>query len=619
MYVVTFYSFKGGVGRSMGLMNVALDLVLSGGRVLVVDFDLEAPGLETFNLPRSERLPTKGVVDFILTYSAEGKAPDVKDFLYRSVIPDTKGELWVMPAGVQDDQYSARFNSIDWQELYAQQQGYLLLEDLKEQWKRHLDPDYVLIDSRTGYTDVSGICTRQLPDAVACFFFPTEQNLQGLEDVVKKIRKEKETGRGKEIQLIFVNSNVPDIDDEERQLEGRLKRFRDQLGYSDVSATIHRYDNAALFNQVIFTWKRPRTRLAAEYSCLVKEIRRLNPEDRIGALDYLGRFGRGSASKHTRGELNDEPEGIEGRLQRIYDAHRDDGEVLERLAIIRRRQGRLEESEVLLAEAIAAGNDNARVHLSRADVAQRLGDSELAIESIRCALTDHSASLYNVSWAVRWLRDLDPGQLLEIANAPAVQALEDQELTALCYEFLSKDLSSLVAGETILRYRLGRTATLELRSALGLNLLGQGKFAEVLGLIESDEFSPKGMEQSSAFNLAMATWAASGKPQTELFARVLDLHDERKRSSQAANYAQCLSVANWAVGNRDDALIWLLKARQRIMSRRTPELSCWRYRVVEPNTFLEDLDDIERLIEGTELTPAFMKRAISVHSGDDDA
>ena len=48
MFTVTFYSFKGGVGRTFALMNVAVDLVKQGKNVTVLDFDLEAPGLNSF-------------------------------------------------------------------------------------------------------------------------------------------------------------------------------------------------------------------------------------------------------------------------------------------------------------------------------------------------------------------------------------------------------------------------------------------------------------------------------------------------------------------------------------------------------------------------------------------
>ena len=45
MYVCTFYSFKGGVGRTLALVNSAIELSTRGKNVLVVDFDLEAPPL----------------------------------------------------------------------------------------------------------------------------------------------------------------------------------------------------------------------------------------------------------------------------------------------------------------------------------------------------------------------------------------------------------------------------------------------------------------------------------------------------------------------------------------------------------------------------------------------
>ena len=62
-----------------------------------------------------------------------------------------------MPAGKRDDTYASRLNLLDWQRLYAEGDGYLLFEELRAQWQQHLAPDYVLIDSRTGHTDVGGI------------------------------------------------------------------------------------------------------------------------------------------------------------------------------------------------------------------------------------------------------------------------------------------------------------------------------------------------------------------------------------------------------------------------------------------------------------------------------
>src|SRR6202034_4956606 len=68
--IVTFYSFKGGTGRTMALANVAWILAANGERVLIADWDLESPGLHRFFQPFMDpgvaQLP--GVVDFIRMY-----------------------------------------------------------------------------------------------------------------------------------------------------------------------------------------------------------------------------------------------------------------------------------------------------------------------------------------------------------------------------------------------------------------------------------------------------------------------------------------------------------------------------------------------------------------------
>ena len=66
--IVTFYSFKGGTGRTMALANVAWILASNGKRVLAMDWDLEAPGLHRYFAPflgDPELRSTPGVIDLI--------------------------------------------------------------------------------------------------------------------------------------------------------------------------------------------------------------------------------------------------------------------------------------------------------------------------------------------------------------------------------------------------------------------------------------------------------------------------------------------------------------------------------------------------------------------------
>ena len=267
MYVATFYSFKGGVGRSMALVNSAVELAQRGRKVLVVDFDLEAPGLDTFDIVRP-KAKAPGVIDFVGEYLETGQAPEIERFVSTTTAVDG---LWIMPSGTQQG-YAASFGQIDWQELYERRHGYLLLEDMKAQWKQMIQPDYVLIDSRTGHTDTCGICTRQLPDAVIILFFPNEQNLRGLTKVIRDIRLEANAPAKRTIATHFVMSNVPDLDDEDNTLRGMLDRFKTKLGFEAEPQVIHRYDSLSLLNQVVFTRDRPRSRLAREYCSLVDQI-----------------------------------------------------------------------------------------------------------------------------------------------------------------------------------------------------------------------------------------------------------------------------------------------------------------------------------------------------------
>ncbi len=218
MFVVTFYSFKGGVGRTMALVNVGAYLASSGRRVLLVDFDLEAPSLPTYDLARPPNIQHPGVVEFVTKFLDTSEVPDINEFIYPSDSFPSGGKLWVMPAGLQDDSYEQRLNAINWSELYEKRDGYLLMEDLRLQWEKQLGVEYVLIDSRTGYTDIAGICTRQLPDAVCAIFMPNKQNLDGLLKITKKVREQSSIPDLRNPKLMFVASNVPDLDDEDGEL-----------------------------------------------------------------------------------------------------------------------------------------------------------------------------------------------------------------------------------------------------------------------------------------------------------------------------------------------------------------------------------------------------------------
>ena len=77
--IITFYSYKGGTGRTMALANVAWILASNGKRVLAVDWDLESPGLHKFFHPfldESTVSATPGVIEIINDYASAAVDPE---------------------------------------------------------------------------------------------------------------------------------------------------------------------------------------------------------------------------------------------------------------------------------------------------------------------------------------------------------------------------------------------------------------------------------------------------------------------------------------------------------------------------------------------------------------
>jgi len=169
--VVTFYSYKGGVGRSFTLANVAVLLARWGHRVLTVDWDLEAPGLHHYFAPVLPKTPAGGVLDLAQDFLAGAEEP--VPHAIRLDLPD--GVAALLAAGRQDETYTGRVQALDWAELYRR--GFAeFLERCRAAWTEEYD--FVLIDSRTGISDTAGICTAHLPDQLVLVFNANEQSVE---------------------------------------------------------------------------------------------------------------------------------------------------------------------------------------------------------------------------------------------------------------------------------------------------------------------------------------------------------------------------------------------------------------------------------------------------------
>ncbi len=183
-WVTTFYSYKGGVGRTFLLANVGWLLARWGRRVLCLDWDLEAPGLHRYLAPLTPQ--RHGVLDLVEHLGTGGTAP-WREWVEEVQGPWTgDGALDLMAAGNGGEDFVKRVQALRWNQL--SEAGFEpALEKIRAEWLG--DYDHVLVDSRTGITDVGGICAAQLPDLLVLAFTATYQSLEGAIDVAARARK----------------------------------------------------------------------------------------------------------------------------------------------------------------------------------------------------------------------------------------------------------------------------------------------------------------------------------------------------------------------------------------------------------------------------------------------
>ncbi|MEW8552637.1 MAG: hypothetical protein AB2605_02495 [Candidatus Thiodiazotropha sp.] len=215
MQTVVFYSYKGGVGRSLVLANVAQFLARLGQCVFSLDFDLEAPGLH-YKFALNNNIPQKGVIDYLLHCQDKGFPPSSLNDLVSMLDGDypSGGSITLMPAGrAPSREYAAQLGRLDWLRLFGADPtpGVSIFADLQEQIRQEYDPDFLLIDSRTGMTHIGQVALHLLADKLVCLLLNNPENLDGLIDVLKEVKDGHSNSKisTNEFEILPVLSRVP--------------------------------------------------------------------------------------------------------------------------------------------------------------------------------------------------------------------------------------------------------------------------------------------------------------------------------------------------------------------------------------------------------------------------
>lgn len=209
-----FFSIKGGVGRSTALAATAWSLAQGGKRVLALDLDLESPGLSSALLP-SERQPMYGITDWLVEDLVDN-GDVVLDSMVASSNLSHDGEIHVVPAhGAEHGEYIAKLGRVWMPKLRA--------DGTRETWSDRLgrllqtlearvQPDVVLIDSRSGIDEIASACITDLgANLILLFALEGEQTWNGYRMLFEQWQRAGVAEQVRE-RLQVVGALVPELD-----------------------------------------------------------------------------------------------------------------------------------------------------------------------------------------------------------------------------------------------------------------------------------------------------------------------------------------------------------------------------------------------------------------------
>lgn len=248
---IVFYSIKGGVGRSTALAALAWKLAQEGKKIIVLDMDLESPGLSSMLLPEEGR-PAYGMTDWLVEDLLDN-GDSVFDYTVARSDLSGAGDLHVIPAhGKDPGEYIAKLG-----------RAWMPKADAggnREAWAKRLNrfltgieakynPDVFLIDSRAGIDSVAAACVTEMKaEAVLLFANDNRQTWIGYDILFRYWNR---TGSARRIRekLQLVGAMVPQGERRGQYLTGLLDKssnlfetLYDEIPEGDIGENAFSFD-----------------------------------------------------------------------------------------------------------------------------------------------------------------------------------------------------------------------------------------------------------------------------------------------------------------------------------------------------------------------------------------
>jgi MinD-like ATPase involved in chromosome partitioning or flagellar assembly len=255
--IVSFFSFKGGGGRTSALVATALTLARNGHRVAIVDLDLEAPGLATMFLP--DISSNSGVIDYLLEKPIQKNAWRLRTIpISDQILLGEEGQvIHLFPAGTVDENYLEKLARLDFQNLVNSDLQNTMKEMLRELEASIRPLDFILMDARAGFHDIGGLAIANLSHGVVIFGTQSRQSWAGLTHVIHHLAKPEIDDR---LPLILAHAMAPAIGISGRGKE--LADFREQAYlvfrenyYSEFENVPNSNDESAPFLPVVIPYQ----------------------------------------------------------------------------------------------------------------------------------------------------------------------------------------------------------------------------------------------------------------------------------------------------------------------------------------------------------------------------